>query len=69
VTRLGSVLDQAYEDNSLKEIIAPPSALARLMEPHNQMLSELFGIQTVAELRSSKYFAVTGALVTLGNKI
>jgi len=39
------------------------------MEGHNQMLSEVFGIQTVAELRSSKYFAVTGALVTIGNKI
>jgi len=39
------------------------------MERHNQMLSEVFGIQTVAELRTNKYFAVTGALVTLGNKI
>jgi hypothetical protein len=39
------------------------------MERHNQMLSEVFGIQTVAELRSNKYFAVTGALVALGDKI
>jgi hypothetical protein len=39
------------------------------MERHNQMLSEVFGIETVAELSSSKYFAVTGALVTIGNKI
>jgi len=28
------------------------------MERHNQMLSEVFGIQTVAELRSNKYFAL-----------
>jgi hypothetical protein len=63
------VLDQAYEDNSLKEIIAATVLAPGLMERHNQMLSEVFGIQTVAELRSNKYFAVTGALVALGNKI
>ena len=39
------------------------------MERHNQMLPEVFGIQTVAELRSNKYFAVTGELVAPGNKI
>jgi hypothetical protein len=33
------------------------------------MLSEVFGIQTVAELRSNKYVAVAGALVALNNKI
>jgi hypothetical protein len=67
---LGSVLDQAYEDKSLKEILAaPPSALAGLTERHNQMLSDVFGIQTVAELGSNKYFAVAGALVALANKI
>jgi len=35
----------------------------------NQMLSEVFGIQTVAELGSNKYFALAGALVALANKI
>jgi hypothetical protein len=67
---LGSVLDQAYEDKSLKEILAaPPSALAGLTERHNQMLSEIFGIQTIAELGSNKYFALAGALVALANKV
>ena len=67
---LGSVLDQAYEDKSLKEILAaPPSALAGLTERHNQMLSEVFGIQTVAEMGSNKYFAVAGVLVALANKV
>jgi hypothetical protein len=67
---LGKVLDQAYEDKSLREILnAPPSALAGLTERHNQVLSEIFGIQTVAELGSNKHFALAGALVALANKL
>jgi hypothetical protein len=43
------VLDRAYEDKTLPEILdGPPSALAGLTERHNQVLSEIFGIQTVA---------------------
>ena len=69
MTRLDSGLDQAYEDKSLKEIIA---AAVLAGGPHGTAQSdvpEVFGIQTVAELRSDKYFAVAGALVALGNKI
>jgi hypothetical protein len=33
------------------------------------MLSEVFGIQTAAELGSNKYFALAGALIALTNKI
>jgi hypothetical protein len=33
------------------------------------MLSEIFGIQTIAELGSNKYFALAGALVALANKV
>jgi hypothetical protein len=47
---------------------SPPTALA-LAEQHNQMISDVFGIQTVSELRSNKYFAVAGVRVVLGNKI
>jgi hypothetical protein len=62
------VLDQAHEDKSL--ILAPPpSALAWAHRTTHQMLSEVFGIQTVAELGSNKYFALAGALVALANKI
>lgn len=51
---LGKVLDRAYEDKTLQEILdSPPSALAGLTERHNQVLSEIFGIQTVAELGSN----------------
>ena len=67
---LGSVLDRAYEDKTLQEILnAPPSALAGLTERHNQVLSEVFGIQTVAELGSTKHFALAGVLVALAGKL
>jgi hypothetical protein len=66
----GKVLDRAHEDKTLQEILdSPPSALAGLTEPHNQVLSEVFGIQTVAELGSNSYFALAGALVALANKL
>ena len=66
---LGNVLDKAYEDKSLTEILAAPrSALAGLTERHDQMLSDVFGIQTVAELGRNKYFALAGALVALSGE-
>jgi hypothetical protein len=67
---LGCVLHQAYEDNNLKEILAaPPSALAASPNGPNQKLSDVFGIQTVAEVESNKYFVLAGAHVALRNKI
>jgi hypothetical protein len=33
------------------------------------VLSEIFGIQTVAELGSNKYFALAGTLAALANKL
>ena len=54
---LGSVLDRACEGKSLTEILAAPlSALAGLTERHDQMLSDVFGIQTVAELGRKQAF-------------
>jgi hypothetical protein len=62
-------LDKAYENASLDEILAaPPSALAGVTERHDAVLKELFGIDTVAELGSNKYFALAGVLVALKGK-
>jgi hypothetical protein len=36
---------------------------------HNQVLSEVFGIHTVAEPGSNKYFALAGDLVALAGKL
>ena len=67
---LGKVLDRAYEDKSLQEIPRRSAVgLAGLTERHNQVLSGIFGIQTVAEVGSNKYFALAGALAALANKL
>jgi hypothetical protein len=66
---LSKGLDKAYEDKSLAEILAaPPSALAGLTTAHDAVLKESFGIDTVAELGSNKFFALAGVLVALANK-
>ena len=67
--RVSAVAD-SIEDKTLPEILdGPPSALAGLTERHNQVLSEIFGIQTVAELGSNKYFALAAALAEVANKL
>jgi hypothetical protein len=67
---LGKGLDIAYEEKTLDDILAaPPSALAGFTKEHDAKLAELFGIKTVADLGSNKYFALAGALVALKNKI
>lgn len=66
---LSKALDKSYEDKSVAEILsAPPSALAGLTPAHDAILKEHFGIDTVRELGSNKYFAMAGVLVALGNK-
>jgi hypothetical protein len=66
---LAKTLDRSYEDKTVKEILdAPPSALAGLTEKHDVVLKEAFGIDTVRELGSNKFFAVAGVLVALENR-
>ncbi|GGM10242.1 hypothetical protein [Nakamurella endophytica] len=66
---LAKALDKAWEDKDLDQLLAaPPSALAGLTERHDQVLAETFGIRTLADLGSNKYFALAGALVALSTK-
>ncbi len=66
---LAKGLDKAYEDKSVGDILdAPPSSLAGLTERHDAVLAETFGIKTVRDLGSNKYFALAGVLVALENK-
>jgi hypothetical protein len=65
---LSKGLDKAYEDKSLKEILAaPPSALAGLTPKHDELLAQL-SIKTVEDLGSNKFFALAGVLVALSSK-
>ncbi len=66
---LSKGLDKAFEEKSVKDILdAPPSALAGLTEKHDAVLADTFGIKTVRQLGSNKYFALAGVLVALENK-
>ncbi|WP_194815931.1 hypothetical protein [Nocardia sp. XZ_19_385] len=65
---LDKVLDKAYEDKTLDEILsAPPSALAGLTEEHDKVLAAL-KIKTIADLGKNKYFQLASTLVELADK-
>jgi hypothetical protein len=64
---LNKALDKAYEGKGLDELLdAPVAALAGVSDGDAEHLSAAFGIKTVRDLGSSKYFAVAQALVALG---
>jgi hypothetical protein len=64
---LDKALDKAYENNGLSEILdAPVAALAGVSDGDAEHLAAAFGIKTVRDLGSNKYFAVAQALVALG---
>jgi hypothetical protein len=63
---LDKALDRAYEGKSLAEVLdAPVSALAGVSASDAEHLAAAFGIKTVRDLGSNKYFAVAGVLVAL----
>jgi hypothetical protein len=67
---LDKALDKAYESKSLEEILdAPVAALAGVSDGDAEHLSAAFGIKTVRDLGSNKYFAVAGALVALSGHV
>lgn len=64
---LDKALDKAYENKNLDEILdAPVAALAGVSDGDADHLSAAFGIKTVRDLGSNKYFAVAQTLVALG---
>jgi hypothetical protein len=63
---LDKALDKAYESKSLAEILdAPVSALAGVSDGDAEHLAAAFGIKTVRDLGTNKYFALANALVAL----
>ncbi|MBL8932629.1 MAG: hypothetical protein JNL54_21095 [Kineosporiaceae bacterium] len=63
---LDKALDKAWEGASLVDILdAPVSALAGVTDADAEHLAAAFGIRTVRDLGSNKYFAVAGVLVAL----
>lgn len=63
---LDKQLDKAYESQSVAEILdAPVAALAGVSEGDAEKLAAAFGIKTVRDLGTNKYFTLAAALVDL----
>jgi hypothetical protein len=64
---LDKALDKAYESKSLTELLdAPVSALAGVSDGDAERLDAAFGIKTVRDLGTNKYFKLAQALVEVG---
>lgn len=63
---LDKALDKAYEGNSLEELLdAPVAALAGVNDGDAEHLAAAFGIRTVRDLGTNKYFVLAQALAAL----
>lgn len=63
---LAKQLDKAYEDLSVAEVLdAPVAALSGVSEGDAEKLDAAFGIKTVRDLGTNKYFKLASALVDL----
>nr|WP_042197907.1 hypothetical protein [Kibdelosporangium sp. MJ126-NF4]CEL22939.1 hypothetical protein [Kibdelosporangium sp. MJ126-NF4]CTQ90078.1 hypothetical protein [Kibdelosporangium sp. MJ126-NF4] len=60
---LAKQLDKAYEDKSVAEVLdSPVAALAGVSEGDAEKLDAAFGIKTVRDLGTNKYFRLAAAL-------
>ncbi|MEU9379325.1 hypothetical protein AB0D94_37000 [Streptomyces sp. NPDC048255] len=63
---LDKVLDKAWADKSLPEILAAPvSAIKGISEKEGEHLQKAFGVKTVADLADLKYVRWAQALAAL----
>jgi hypothetical protein len=66
---LDKVLDKAYEDKTLAELVdAPVEALAGVTEADAGLLKQAFNVKTVGDLGRNKYFRAAAALVDLAER-
>ncbi len=63
---LGALLDKAYTDKSLSDVLkAPVDALKGVSEGDAQLLKEAFNIKTVRDLGTNKHFLWAQAIAKL----
>jgi hypothetical protein len=66
---LNKILDKAYEEKSLTDLVdAPVDALAGVSAGDAKLLGEAFNIKTVGDLGRNKYFRAAAALVDLAER-
>ncbi|MCO1574435.1 MULTISPECIES: hypothetical protein [unclassified Crossiella] len=65
---LAKQLDKAYENLTVAEVLdAPVAALAGVSEGDGEKLAAAFGVKTVRDLGTNKYFKLAAALVALND--
>ncbi len=65
---LDKVLDKAYENKNLDELLdAPVAALAGVSDGDAEHLAAAFGIRTVRDLGTNKFFVLAHSLVALSS--
>ncbi|MEU1276799.1 hypothetical protein [Streptomyces sp. NPDC005805] len=63
---LGKVLDKAWADKPLAEVLAAPvAALKGVSDRDGELLAQAFGVKTVADLAELKYVRWAQALAAL----
>jgi len=66
---INKAVDKAYETKSLKEIAdAPVDALEGVSAGDAELLAKAFGIKTIRDLGSNKFFLVAQAIAALAAK-
>ncbi len=66
---INKAVDKAYETKSLKEIAdAPVDALEGVSASDAELLAKAFGIKTIRDLGSNKFFLVAQAITALAAK-
>jgi len=66
---LAKVLDKAYEENSLTELVnAPVAALSGVSDGDAELLLKAFNIKTIGDLGRNKFFRTAAALVDLAER-
>ena len=66
---INKALDKAYETKSLKEVAAAPvAALEGVKASDAELLMKAFGIKSIHDLGTNKYFLVAQAIATLATK-
>jgi hypothetical protein len=64
---LAKLLDKDWQDKSISEVLsAPASALSGVSDADAEALQKAFGVKTVQDLGTNKFFRAAQALAHLG---
>ena len=68
MSQLAANLDKTYEDKTLAELVtAPVDAIQGVSAGDAELLAKAFGIKTIGDLGTNKYFLWAQAIVSLAN--